>query len=435
MSKGLVLCGGGSKGSYEMGAWQALKELDISFDIVTGTSIGCLNAAMYCQGDFERCKELWDKIEVGMIMESGFNLDNNGIKNNLKSKKDLVPFFSKYISNMGTDIKPFLKLMDEYIFEDKIINSKIKFGICTAKFPQMKGCEVLANTLPKDEIKKYILASASCFPIFPVCKINNVSYVDGGYYDNLPINFAINLGALDLVVIDLNPNITHKEFINKPYIKYIHPTRSLGSFILFDRRVIENNMRLGYLDTMKSYSKYDGYLYTFYKNEEQIKGLRDYVMSLASYCATSRRLGYKTLIKPESEGDIFQILEKCTDFKALSDYEYFLRSLEELANLFNLDYLHIYDIKEMISILLDSLLEVELVEDLLDGYDILKLNKKRELLLKIDNKLLLRYLSNKLFGNIEISEEFMLNLLITKPIVFIGTILIKAMMNYLGDFI
>ena len=42
MPRGLVLCGGGSKGSYEMGAWTALKELNEEFDIVTGTSIGCL---------------------------------------------------------------------------------------------------------------------------------------------------------------------------------------------------------------------------------------------------------------------------------------------------------------------------------------------------------------------------------------------------------
>ena len=34
MSRGLVLCGGGSKGSYEMGAWTALKELKEEFQIV-----------------------------------------------------------------------------------------------------------------------------------------------------------------------------------------------------------------------------------------------------------------------------------------------------------------------------------------------------------------------------------------------------------------
>ena len=435
MPRGLVLCGGGSKGSYEMGAWTALKELNEEFDIVTGTSIGCLNAAMFASHAYDRCKELWDKIEVGMIMESGFNFENNGIKNSLKGKKDMVSFFGKYISNFGTDIKPFLKLMDDYLDVEAIHNSNIKFGICCAKFPSMKGHEVIANDLPLDQIKPFVLASASCFPIFPVCKIGKESYVDGGYYDNLPVNFALNLGATDLVVIDLNPNITHKEFLNKPYVRYIHPTRSLGSFMLFDRHVIDENMHLGYLDTMKAYGSYDGFRYTFNKNNTEIKGIRDYIISLANHCARLRRLGLKTVIKPERDGDIFLILEKYTDSKPLTDYDYFLRSLEVMAEMYSLDYLHVYNVKEMVSILFDSLIQTELIDDLLDGYDILKAVKKKEMLLKIEDKLLLRFFADRLFGNLEIDNELLLNLSLTKPNVFIGYMLLSAMMHYLGDFI
>ncbi|UKI49919.1 MAG: patatin-like phospholipase family protein [Clostridium sp.] len=54
MKKGLVFCGGGSKGAYQMGAWQALEELNEKFDIVTGTSIGCLNGAMFTQHDYQK---------------------------------------------------------------------------------------------------------------------------------------------------------------------------------------------------------------------------------------------------------------------------------------------------------------------------------------------------------------------------------------------
>ena len=36
---GLVLGGGGAKGSYQMGAWKAFRELDLSFDLMGGTSI------------------------------------------------------------------------------------------------------------------------------------------------------------------------------------------------------------------------------------------------------------------------------------------------------------------------------------------------------------------------------------------------------------
>ena len=37
---GLVLAGGGTKGAYEVGAWKALKELDVEITAIVGTSSG-----------------------------------------------------------------------------------------------------------------------------------------------------------------------------------------------------------------------------------------------------------------------------------------------------------------------------------------------------------------------------------------------------------
>ena len=36
----LVLAGGGSRGAYQIGVWQALREMGIEYQIVTGTSVG-----------------------------------------------------------------------------------------------------------------------------------------------------------------------------------------------------------------------------------------------------------------------------------------------------------------------------------------------------------------------------------------------------------
>ena len=47
--KAIVLSGGGSKGSYQIGAWKALRKLKINYDIVTGTSVGALNGALMVQ--------------------------------------------------------------------------------------------------------------------------------------------------------------------------------------------------------------------------------------------------------------------------------------------------------------------------------------------------------------------------------------------------
>ena len=52
--RALVLSGGGSKGSYQIGVWKALRELNIKIDIVTGTSAGALNAALITQNTYRR---------------------------------------------------------------------------------------------------------------------------------------------------------------------------------------------------------------------------------------------------------------------------------------------------------------------------------------------------------------------------------------------
>ena len=57
--RGIVLSGGGSKGAYQMGVWAALKKLNIHYDIVTGTSVGALNAALMVQITFYKGLFFW----------------------------------------------------------------------------------------------------------------------------------------------------------------------------------------------------------------------------------------------------------------------------------------------------------------------------------------------------------------------------------------
>ncbi len=52
--KGLVLGGGGARGSYEVGVCMALKELGYTFDVVTGVSIGALIGAIVVQDGVDR---------------------------------------------------------------------------------------------------------------------------------------------------------------------------------------------------------------------------------------------------------------------------------------------------------------------------------------------------------------------------------------------
>ena len=48
------------------------------------------------------------------------------------------------------------------------------------------------------------MASATCFPAFKIKKIDNDMFIDGAYYDKVPINQAIDMGATSIIVVDLN---------------------------------------------------------------------------------------------------------------------------------------------------------------------------------------------------------------------------------------
>ena len=56
--RGLVLAGGGARGSYQIGVWRALDELGWTAGAVTGTSVGCLNGAMYALGQYETARDM-----------------------------------------------------------------------------------------------------------------------------------------------------------------------------------------------------------------------------------------------------------------------------------------------------------------------------------------------------------------------------------------
>lgn len=66
---GIALEGGGTKGAYQIGAWKALRELGIEYNVVAGTSIGSLNGAFMAMDAFDEAWDLWHNIEPNMIIE------------------------------------------------------------------------------------------------------------------------------------------------------------------------------------------------------------------------------------------------------------------------------------------------------------------------------------------------------------------------------
>ena len=344
MKRAIALGAGGARGAYQIGAWKALRELGVDYDIVVGSSIGSVNGVAMVQDDYDLALDLWKNISVDKIFAGDVDLDFEP-QDIIGSTEKLVSLLIKILTNKGLDISPFLDLLNDIVDEDKVRASAREFGIVALRVPLIKGMEITKEKMKVGYMAKYILASSSAFPVFPVCEVDGNKYIDGGYYDSLPINFARNLGAEEVVAIDVSLSTTHEEELSSNDVIYIKSAWSLGPFLDFDNESIMRNMDLGYNDTMKAYGKYRGFRYTFLLNDEESfndvalslkKGIEkvDHEMNLQKYKRIRNILNSKNLL---------DYIAKYTDNKELSPYEYLLRAEEICAELFTQNPQEIYD--------------------------------------------------------------------------------------------
>ena len=97
-SLGLVLSGGGGKGSYQIGAWRALIELgwDRRIAGVSGASVGALNAALIGCTDYAQAESLWKSItplqflDIDLPFEDGGIFSRDGLINLIGEHLDLT---------------------------------------------------------------------------------------------------------------------------------------------------------------------------------------------------------------------------------------------------------------------------------------------------------------------------------------------------------
>ena len=330
MKRALVLSGGGSRGSYEIGAWQAFEELGVKFDAVYGTSIGALNAGLIAQGDLNRATNVWANITLSQVI--GGEDEDLSIDRMISRKRDIVPFLLENAKHLRADIAPLENLLKANLDESKVRASGMQLGVMTVRVPQMQPAPVRLKDIPKGQLADWLIASASCFPVFPTKKIGGERYMDGGYFDNLPIDMAVEDGAEEIVAVDIHPQTTHPEYARMPFLKMIHPLHTLGGFLDFNPKLIKRMRLMGYYDTMKAYGAFDGIRYTFtHTSDLKIAAQsREFMRRAAKFDAEAIiRTGFGS--HQEVNAPLISALEEETPLKKLSWKEVWLRGLELCA--------------------------------------------------------------------------------------------------------
>lgn len=260
---GLVLEGGGAKGAFQIGAWKALKEMGIDIKGVSGTSVGALNGAIIAQDEFERCYDIWYNMSPSRVI----NIEDKLLEKLLKF--DITPDnfhyiineLKKLLGNRGLDITPLKSLLKEFINEDTIRNSKKDFGMVTVSLTDLKPLELYIEDIPNGQLINYLIASAY-LPVFKMEKISGKLYLDGGFYDNLPIRLLLSKGYKDLIAVRLYGIGRMRRVRERGFnITYITPSDDLGMTLDFTTERARRNLNLGYFDTLKTFNKLKGNKY------------------------------------------------------------------------------------------------------------------------------------------------------------------------------
>lgn len=332
--RALVLSGGGLKGSYQIGAYKALKKLKYDFDIVTGTSIGAINGAFITAKEYKKAIELWKNVKIDFLFTEKVNED-----------LIVLEYLRNIIENKGMDVSALEQNVNKYLNKNKFFKSNINFGLVTVNKKTKKPKYIEKKDLTKDNLVDYLMASACFYPVFQSKKIENDEYLDGGYHDNMPVDFAIELGADEIIAIDLEAIGIRKKIEGNAKIKYIRPNNPLGAEMIVSNKQVRKNLCYGYNDTMKAFNELDGKKYTFKKGELE---------------------KYQTHYKEEYEKKAHK---KKKDYELTK--EELRRIIENLCTILKIDDTKIYTIKKLNNIIKKKIKQRNLFEE-----EIKRINKK-----------------------------------------------------------
>ena len=253
----VALEGGGAKGAYEIGVWQALEEAGVQYNAVSGTSVGALNGGLMVMRDLPRAIEAWKDIRLSKVIDLDEN-EEDEMKRLMQGElepedlTELIPQAFELIRNRGLDVAPLRAWVREVIDPKKIRASDVDFYISTVSLSDRKPLEIHVNELPEEQICDMLLASAY-HPSFRLEKLGGKFYTDGGFFDTLPLHALVENGYRDIIAVRI-PGIGVERRFKLPEdvnLTTIVPWADLGHTLNFDAEQARRDMHIGYLDGMR----------------------------------------------------------------------------------------------------------------------------------------------------------------------------------------
>ena len=344
----IALEGGGAKGGYEIGVWQALDEAGIKYNAVSGTSVGALNGGLMAMRDLPRAIDAWNNMKLGKVIELDEEQEENLSRAfngdiGLDDVQRLIPEALEIIKNRGLDVALLRAWVREVVDAKAIKESDVELYIATVSITDRKALEVKVNDLPEDQICDMLLASAY-HPTFKLEKLGGKFYTDGGFVDTLPLHALVTNGYKDIIAVRI-PGIGHNRRFKMPddvNVTYIATNADLGGVLNFDAEQSRRDMAIGYLDAKRVlYGLYGKHYYIerSMTDREALNMLLDSLetgVNLRQFCERDLPRVARHL---DAEGDYYELL---------------IAVLEDAAAKQDIDNMRIYKDTELVAKLEES---------------------------------------------------------------------------------
>lgn len=201
---GLVLAGGGAKGSYQAeAACRVMEEVDV--DVISGVSVGALNGSILIEKDFDKLRNIWAS----------------------SRRKDVwaTPWFQYVRIALGYalgyyDPSPLIDTLKENFHPN---NAKIplKAGAVKLSDGEFVNFEIRPNTkytrAEKKKARRFVAASSAVPVAVSPVDVGGELMIDGGTRNIAPVGSAIEEGC-DRVITIFNSRLdnTFSEESNNP---------------------------------------------------------------------------------------------------------------------------------------------------------------------------------------------------------------------------
>ncbi len=173
---GIALSGGGVRGLAHLGVLKALNENQIFPDIISGTSAGALAGLFYADGYTpDDAYEIFEDTNLFTFAQISF--PRKGLLSMQKVKK----------------------ILEENIKAERFEDLKKSLYVATSNLN-----DGIIQYFNSGDIIEKVIASASVPVVFKPVLINGNTYVDGGIFDNLPID-PIQSNCEKLIASHVNP--------------------------------------------------------------------------------------------------------------------------------------------------------------------------------------------------------------------------------------